>query len=61
MKCSQLLKKLKQAGWFEVRQSGSHIIMEHPEKKEQIVFPNHGSAEMGKGLEMKIKKQAGLR
>lgn len=61
MKSSQLLKKLKQAGWHEVRQKGSHIIMEHPEKKDQIVFPNHGSAEMGKGLKMKIKKQAGLK
>jgi predicted RNA binding protein YcfA (HicA-like mRNA interferase family) len=61
MKCSQLLKLLKKAGWYEVRQNGSHMIMEHAEKKNQIVFPNHGSAEMGKGLEMKIRKQAGLK
>ncbi|MBX2815110.1 MAG: hypothetical protein KTR24_03900 [Saprospiraceae bacterium] len=25
-----------------------------------IIFPNHGSREMGKGLEMKLRKQAGL-
>lgn len=60
MKCSELLRLVKKAGWFEVRQSGSHIIMEHATKPGQIVFPNHGNKEMGKGLENKIKKQAGL-
>jgi predicted RNA binding protein YcfA (HicA-like mRNA interferase family) len=27
----------------------------------QIVVPNHGSNEIGKGLELKIKKDAGIR
>jgi len=52
---------LKKDGWFVVRQSGSHMIMEHPFKKGQIVCPYHGSQEIGKGLEMKIKKDAGLK
>jgi mRNA interferase HicA len=34
--------------------------MEHPAKKGQIVCPYHGSHEVGKGLEKKIKKDAGL-
>lgn len=50
---------IKRAGWIEVRQSGSHIVME--KDGQQLVFPNHGSAEMGKGLENKLKKQAGLK
>ena len=29
-------------------------------KKGTIIFPNHGSQEMGKGLENKILKDAGL-
>ena len=29
-------------------------------KKGMIIFPNHGSQEMGKGLERKIRKDAGL-
>ncbi len=33
-------------GWFVIRQSGSHMIMQHPTKKGQIVCPNHGSREM---------------
>ena len=48
-------------GWYVVRQSGSHMIMEHPTKKGQVVCPAHGSHEVGKGLEKKIKKDAGLR
>ncbi len=34
------------------------MIMAHPTKKGQIVCPNHGSQEVGKGLEKKIKKDA---
>jgi predicted RNA binding protein YcfA (HicA-like mRNA interferase family) len=37
------------------------MIMNHPSKKGQIVCPNHGSQEVGKGLEMKIKKDAGIK
>jgi mRNA interferase HicA len=60
MKCSELLRLLKKAGWVEVSQKGSHVKMKHDITPEIIIFPNHGSQEMGKGLEMKIKKIAGL-
>ncbi|MGN6493270.1 MAG: type II toxin-antitoxin system HicA family toxin [Agriterribacter sp.] len=33
MKSSELLRLLKRDGWFVVRQSGSHMILEHPSKK----------------------------
>ena len=63
MKCSQLLKLLKEAGWFVAREGkGSHKILEHNDHPGRtIVFPDHGSAEIGKGLAEKIKKQAGLK
>jgi mRNA interferase HicA len=60
MKCSELLRLLRNAGWQDVRQSGSHVKLVHPEKPGFIIFPNHGSKEIGKGLERKIRKQAGL-
>ncbi len=60
MKCSELFRLLKKAGWVEVSQKGSHVKMKHETILETIIFPNHGSQEMGKGLEMKIKKIAGL-
>ncbi len=51
MRPGELIRLLKKDGWFVVRQSGSHMIMEHPVKKGQIVCLNHGSHEVGKGLE----------
>lgn len=35
--------------------------MRHKNKKGTIIFPNHGSQEMGKGLEKKILKDAGIK
>jgi mRNA interferase HicA len=61
MKSSELLRILKKDGWYALRQSGSHLIMEHSVKKGQIVCPFHGSHEVGKGLELKIKKDAGIK
>ena len=61
MKSSELVRLLKKDGWFVVRQKGSHMIMEHPVKKGQIVCPYHGGHEVGKGLEKKIKKDAGIK
>ncbi len=60
MKSSELLRILKQDGWFEKRQKGSHVIMVHSTKKGFLVVPKHGSAEVGTGLANKILKQAGL-
>ncbi len=61
MKCSELLRLLRKDGWYTVTQKWSHIKLRHPTKSEMIIFPNHGSQEMGKGLEKRIKKQAGLK
>lgn len=61
MKCSELIRSLTRDGWFVERQSGSHMIMKHLEKEGTLVVPNHGSREVGKGLEKKIKNSAGLK
>lgn len=60
MKCSQLYKKLTKDGWYAISQKGSHVKMRHDKKGGTIIFPNHGSQEMGKGLEKKILKDAGI-
>ena len=44
-----------------VRQcKGSHEIWFRPITEKEFVVPNHGSQEIGKGLELKIKKVAGI-
>lgn len=61
MKSSELFKILLKAGWYEVRQTGSHKILAHNEHDNTIVFPYHGSKEVAKGLESALLKQAGLK
>ena len=61
MKCSQLLRILKKDGWYPVSQRGSHLKLKHDSKPGILIFPNHGSREVGKGLENKILKEAGLK
>ena len=60
MKCSELLRILKKDGWYPVSQKGSHLKLVHPVKKNIIIFPDHGSQEIGKGMEINILKDAGL-
>ncbi len=61
MKSSELIRLLRKDGWFVVRQKGSHMTMRHPNKNAQILVPNHGNSEVGKGLANKIMKSAGLK
>ena len=60
MKCSELYRILVRDGWYPVSQTGSHVKMRHNSKPGILIFPNHGSQELGKGLELKLRKDAGL-
>lgn len=60
MKCSELFRLLKKEGWYPVSQKGSHVKLKHDTRKGIIIFPNHGSQEVGKGLEKIILKYAGI-
>jgi predicted RNA binding protein YcfA (HicA-like mRNA interferase family) len=48
MKYNELFRLLKKDGWIEIRQKGSHVILEHPEKQEQLTVPYHASKEVKK-------------
>jgi predicted RNA binding protein YcfA (HicA-like mRNA interferase family) len=61
MKCSELYRILINDGWHQVSQKGSHIKMKHNIKKGIIIFPDHGSQEVGKGLTKKILKIGGIK
>lgn len=60
MKCNELYRLLVKDGWYPITQRGSHIKMKHDKKKGFIIFPNHGDNEIGKGLEKKLLKVAGI-
>jgi mRNA interferase HicA len=61
MKCSELYRLLIKDGWYLISQKGSHVKMKHDKKNGILIFPNHGSQELGKGLEKKLLKDAGLK
>ena len=61
MKSSELIRKLIKGGCYLIRQGkGSHEIWFSPMTGKEFVVPNHGSQEVGRGLENKIKKAAGI-
>jgi len=61
MKCSEALRILKKDGWYAVSQKGSHIKLRHDRKEGTIIFPDHGSQELGLGMQHKLFKQAGIK
>jgi predicted RNA binding protein YcfA (HicA-like mRNA interferase family) len=57
MKCSELYRLLKKDGWYPISQKGSHVKLKHDKKQNIIIFPNHGSQELGKGFKKKDQKR----
>lgn len=58
MKYAELHRLIQRQGWWVRRQTGSHVIYEKDGKTYPV--PLHGSKEVGKGLELKIKRDMGL-
>lgn len=65
MNATDLIKKLKEDGWYQVRQNGSHKIFEHLTKKTvsgfPLTVPDHGSRDLKIGTLNSILKDAGLK
>ena len=55
-----MIKLLKENGFKQVGQNGSHIKMRDDETGHQTIVPYH-SKSLKKGLEQEILKQAGLK
>lgn len=61
MKAKEIIKELKNEGWYEDRQKGSHRIFKHARRKETIVIPDHGKKDIPIGTLKAIRKLAGLK
>lgn len=59
VKARELVFALKQAGFVECNQEGSHLILIDEDRNLQISVPMH-SGDIGRGLLKKILKQAKL-
>ena len=59
MKNSEFHRLIKKYGWKLIKAEGSHYIYEKNGRAYPVPF--HGSKELGKGLENKMKKEMGIK
>jgi len=56
----ELVKFLKAQGFVEDRQTGSHLTLWHEERGVSITVPVHTGCDNGRGLAVRILKDAGF-
>ena len=56
-----MLKRLAEAGWVIVRQTGSHRQLQHPTKADTITVAGHPSETIPTGTYKSILRRAGLK
>lgn len=57
---AELLRALRQDGWVELRQRGSHVILDHPVKAGLVVIPMHKGKTLPTGLINSFLDDAGM-
>ena len=60
MTVREIVKLLRDDGWYASERNGSHVQYEHPTKKGKVTVPKH-SGDIAKGTLNSILKQAGLK
>lgn len=60
MSPKEMLKLLKENGFEEISQNGSHVKLKNQETGRTVIVPYH-SKDLKRGLEQAILKQAGLK
>jgi len=59
--CIEVLRALRRAGWQELRQSGSHVHLTHPDRPGSLVtVAMHGSRPVPVGTLSAISRSTGL-
>lgn len=60
MTSKEVLRLLRQDGWYEKAQKGSHLQLVHDFKKGKVTIPMH-NGDLNPGTLNSILKQAGLK
>lgn len=60
MKWNEFIKLAKARGWRLHRSGANHDIYKHPDRRDSLIIPRHGTEEIKKGLFNTLKKQVGL-
>ena len=56
----ELVRFLHKEGFVDDRQSGSHLTLWHKERTTAVTVPIHGGCDLGRGLAVRILKDAGF-
>jgi predicted RNA binding protein YcfA (HicA-like mRNA interferase family) len=56
----ELIAFLKRRGYVEDRQAGSHLTLWHETECRSVTIPVHGGCRLGRGLALRILKDAGF-
>lgn len=56
----ELVQFLRSQGFAADRQSGSHLTLWHEETKRAVTVPMHAGCDLGRGLALRILKDAGF-
>ena len=59
LKPKQIIKKLERLGFTKDHQTGSHVVMYHPETKRRAVIPYH-LKDLPKGTLSAVLKEANI-
>ena len=60
MKVREILRILREDGWFVSRTRGSHRQLKHPEKRGKVTVSGKSSVDIPPGTLKSILKQSGL-
>ena len=55
----EVIRRLREDGWYEVGHKGSHVQFKHPEKPGRVTVP-HPKRDLPKGTLGSIERQAGI-
>jgi predicted RNA binding protein YcfA (HicA-like mRNA interferase family) len=60
MKVTEVIKRIEEDDWRQVRMKGSHRVYQHSTKLGNVIVAGNSGSDVPKGLLSAIWKQAGL-
>ncbi|MBE3125030.1 MAG: type II toxin-antitoxin system HicA family toxin [Acidobacteria bacterium] len=61
MKIRDIIKLLREDGWYEIARRGSHRQYKHPVKRGRVTVAGHRNDDLAPGTLSSVLKQAGLK
>jgi len=61
MKIRDIIIRLREDGWYEIGQRGSHRQFKHPVKRGRVTIAGHRNDDLAPGTLNSILEQAGLK